>query len=303
MNEKIRCAVIGSSSIGMDLIYKLRRSPLLEPVWMVDLDPESKHLAEAKALGIKVTHQGVKGVLPHIVADGVKVAFYTSSSSDYDEVSRSINALGVLGISLVNTEVGTLCIPSVNLSTLVGSGAQYFRMVSGVGQVTIPIVKAISQVQRVDYGEIVVNIKAVSVVGSASDRVNSVVQEVSAALMQLGGASKGKVHAIIRPLRSTSAVLSTISCIVCDQPRRDEIVNSVRNMVGRVQQYLPSYHLIGDPIFDSNLIRFDVSNGGMFEDLEGQEVMACAAVHTAEGFVNRINSICRLCSDFDVLPT
>ena len=72
MTKKIKCALIGPGNIGTDLLAKLQRSPVLEPVWMVGIDPESDGLKRAREMGIKTTSDGVDGLVPHMVADGVQ---------------------------------------------------------------------------------------------------------------------------------------------------------------------------------------------------------------------------------------
>ena len=77
---KIKAAIIGSGNIGTDLLYKALRSENIEPVWVVGIDPDSDGLAKARELGVKTTHEGVDGLLPHVKADNIQIAFDATSA-------------------------------------------------------------------------------------------------------------------------------------------------------------------------------------------------------------------------------
>jgi len=120
VTTKIKCALIGPGNIGADLLYKLKRSPVLEPVWMVGIDASSEGLARARELGLKTTAEGVDGLLPHVKADGVQIAFDATSAYVHAENSRKLNELGVLMIDLTPAAIGPFCVPPVNLVEHVG---------------------------------------------------------------------------------------------------------------------------------------------------------------------------------------
>jgi len=162
MTNKIKCAVIGPGNIGTDLLAKLQRSPVLEPVWMVGIDPESDGLKRAREMGLKTTSDGVDGLVPHMQADGVQIVFDATSAYAHAENSRKVNAEGALMIDLTPAAIGPFCVPPVNLKEHVGKGEMNVNMVTCGGQATIPMVAAVNRVQPVAYGEIVATVSSKS---------------------------------------------------------------------------------------------------------------------------------------------
>jgi hypothetical protein len=159
---KLGAAIIGSGNIGTDLLYKLRDSELVEPRWMVGIDPASAGLARAEALGLKTTHAGLAAVIDEIARDGVAIAFDATSASEHAGNAALLAHAGVFSIDLTPAALGPYCVPSVNLRTRVGEGVGDVNLVSCGGQATIPMVAAVTRVQPVGYAEIVATVASKS---------------------------------------------------------------------------------------------------------------------------------------------
>src|SRR5690625_3720569 len=120
MAKKLKAAIIGPGNIGTDLLAKLMRSPVIEPTWMVGVDPDSDGLKRAAELGLKTTSEGVDGLLPFVKEDAIQIAFDATSAYVHQQNSDKLTALGVLMIDLTPAAIGPFCVPPVNLQEHLG---------------------------------------------------------------------------------------------------------------------------------------------------------------------------------------
>jgi len=292
MTRKIKCALIGPGNIGTDLLAKLQRSPVLEPVWMVGIDPDSDGLKRAREMGIKTTAEGVDGLLPHVLADGVQIAFDATSAYVHAENSRKLNELGVLMIDLTPAAIGPFCVPPVNLKRHVGQREMNVNMVTCGGQATIPMVAAISRVQPVAYGEIVATVSSKSAGPGTRKNIDEFTRTTAGAVEKVGGAKKGKAIIIINPAEPPLMMRDTVHCLTEGEPQQDAIRESIADMIKEVQKYVPGYRLVNGPVFDGNRVSVYLEVEGLGDYLPkyagNLDIMTAAAARTAEMFAEEI---------------
>ena len=291
--KKIKCAIIGPGNIGTDLLYKLQRSDFLEPVWMVGIDPASEGLARAEGLGLKISSQGVDGLVPHVLEDEIKIAFDATSAYVHAENSRKLNELGVLMIDLTPAAIGPFCVPPVNLDALLDAGSlPNVNMVTCGGQATIPMVAAISAVQKVDYAEIIATVSTKSVGPGTRKNIDEFTRTTAGAIEQVGGAKKGKAIIIVNPAEPPLMMRDTVHCLVEGTVDEAAITASVHAMIAQVQKYVPGYSLVNGPIFDGNRVSIYLEVQGLGDFLPtyagNLDIMTAAAARTAEMFAERL---------------
>ena len=300
--SKIKCALIGPGNIGTDLLAKLKRSEVLEPVWMVGIDPESDGLKRAKEMGLNTTAEGVDGLLPYVARDGVQIAFDATSAYVHAENSRKLNELGVVMIDLTPAAIGPYCVPPVNLSEHIGKKEMNVNMVTCGGQATIPMVAAVSRVQPVSYGEIVATVSSRSVGPGTRKNIDEFTRTTAGAVEKIGGAKKGKAIIVINPAEPPLIMRDTVHCLVEGEPKEAEITASVHAMIAEVQKYVPGYRLVNGPVFDGQRV-------SVFREVEGLgdylpkyagnlDIMTAAAAQTAEEIAREI-----LTGQFVPVPT
>ncbi len=294
MSNKIKCALIGPGNIGTDLLAKLQRSSVLEPVWMVGIDPASDGLKRAREMGIKTTAEGVDGLIPHMKADGVQIVFDATSAYVHAENSRKVNAQGALMIDLTPAAIGPFCVPPVNLKEHVGKAEMNVNMVTCGGQATIPMVAAVSRVQPVAYGEIVATVSSKSAGPGTRKNIDEFTRTTAGAIEKVGGAQKGKAIIIINPAEPPLIMRDTVHCLTETEPDQAAITKSIHDMIREVQKYVPGYRLVNGPVFDGKRVSVFLEVEGLGDYLPkyagNLDIMTAAAARTAEMFAEEILS-------------
>jgi acetaldehyde/propanal dehydrogenase len=285
---KQKAAIIGSGNIGTDLLYKMRRSEVLEAAWMVGIDPASDGLARARALGVATISDGIDGLVPHL--GDVRVVFdATSASAHVQNWRRLAEHENVVVVDLTPAAIGPFCIPPVNLGA--HRDARNVNMVTCGGQATVPMVAAVSRVQEVEYAEIVATVASKSAGPGTRNNIDEFTRTTAGAIEKIGGAKRGKAIIILNPAEPPLIMRDTIHCLTAGEPDREAITASVRAMVREVQTYVPGYTIKNGPVFDGRRVTVFVEVLGLGDYLPpyagNLDIMTAAALRTGELLVGR----------------
>ncbi|WP_397473693.1 acetaldehyde dehydrogenase (acetylating) [Pusillimonas sp.] len=245
---KIKVGIIGSGNIGTDLMIKvLRQSKGLEMAAMVGIDPKSDGLARAARMNVPTTAEGIEGLVAMPGFSDIRIVFDATSAGAHEHHNAILQEHGVQVIDLTPAAIGPYVIPSINLDEKLD--APNINMVTCGGQATIPMVKAVSNVAKVHYAEIVASISSCSAGPGTRANIDEFTETTSKAIQVLGGATRGKAIIILNPAEPPLIMRDTIFTL-SDPADQDAVRESVEAMVQEVQRYVPGYRLKQEVQFD-----------------------------------------------------
>jgi acetaldehyde dehydrogenase len=243
-------AIVGPGNIGTDLLYKLRRSDVIDVRYVVGI-VESEGLARARAFGIEASAGGVDWLLaqdplPSIVFDATSAYAHKEAAPRYAEA-------GMVAIDLTPAAVGPLVSPPVNFHE--HTAAPNINMISCGAQATVPIVHAVSSTVRVDYAEIVASVASRSAGPGTRANIDEFTHTTSRAVRELGGAGHGKAIIVLNPVEPPMIMRDTVFCSIPEsaaQPgaEQDAVTAAIHRRVAEVRQYVPGYTLRAEPQYD-----------------------------------------------------
>jgi len=250
-----RVAVVGTGNIGTDLMYKLLRSDRLSLGAMVGIDPSSEGIARAKDVGIETSVEGVDWLLAH--RDDFDLVFEATSAGTHRVNAPRYRTVGLRAIDLTPAAVGPAVVPVVNLDE--HRDALNVNLITCGGQATVPMVAAVAAVTPVSYAEIVSSVASNSAGPGTRQNIDAFTNKTSAALAEIGGATRGKAIIVLNPALPEIMMRNTVYCALADDFDERSVVDAVEKMAADVRTYVPGYRLRQPPIFDDG--PFDTPSG------------------------------------------
>jgi len=286
-NKKVPVGIIGTGNIGSDLLTKIMRSDVLECTIFAGQNPDSKGIKRAQSMGVHTSFESIKAIQdnPNIC----QIVFDATSAKAHAVHAPLLKKLGIYTIDMTPSRIGNMCIPSMNLAE--GIKAQNVNMITCGGQANIPIVDAIMKIHpEIEYIEIVSSISSKSAGIGTRDNIDEYTQATSDGIMQFTGVKKAKTIIILNPADPPIYMHNTIYASVKD-PHIKLIRNKIKETVSKIQEYVPGYNLIVEPIYENGLLTVMTEVVGLGDYLPvyagNLDIINCAAICVAEEYAKK----------------
>ncbi len=286
--DKIKVAILGTGNIGCDLLAKVLRSEYLECALFAGRRKESKGIAYAKPLGIKTAADSMASVEEN--ADNFDILFDTTNAELHIQNGPLFRKLDKFVIDLTPSQVGDMCIPTINLESSLDK--QEINLISCGGQATIPIAHVVKQLYpEIEYVENVTAISSKSAGPATRINIDNYVSTTQNAIMKFSGVKRAKVILNINPAIPPINMHNTTYIETKGDIDILLLTASIKEMVKKVKKYVPGYNLFLGPIYENGVITIMneiIGKGDYLPPYAGNlDIITSAAVTVAEEYAKK----------------
>jgi acetaldehyde dehydrogenase (acetylating) len=282
-NKNLNVAFLGSGMIGVDLLKKAIRSKNLNCTLVAGRNYESQGIKLASENGVSVSDRGINAILEQKTK--IDLIFDATSATAHLEHWKILKNSPIKIIDMTPSRIGREIVPTVNLNE--AHKYQNLNMISCGGQVSIPLIHAVSAVtNNIDYIEVVSSIASKSAGPATRTNIDEYIHATERAIISFSSAKEAKNILILNPAIPPIDMQSTVSFLI-KNPDMELIKTKVLDIVKKVKEYVPGYELLVGPTqVDEERVIIIVKTIGVGDYLPSYagnlDIINCAAIAVAE---------------------
>ncbi len=264
------------------------RSALLECTLFIGRNPNSAGISRAKTLGVKTSDLGIEAITKD--PNCCELVFDATSAKDHLSHWPILEKLGKIIVDMTPSKIGKMIVPAVNLDEI--TMYKNVNLISCGGQVSIPLVHALAQIEKnIGYIEVVSSIASKSAGPATRINIDEYVENTEEGLRFFTGCKKVKAILILNPAQPCIDMQTTVSAKV-ENPNMEKIKMAVVDLEKKIRHYVPGYKIIVPPVYESNRLVVMVRVRGLGDYLPNYagnlDINNCAAVATAEEYAKNM---------------
>lgn len=196
-NKPLTVALLGAGLIGIDLLTRIERSPLLDCKLVAGRDDQARGLRLAAGLGYPTAGNGIHSVVA--APNPFDIVFDATNAMSHAEHWARLQPLGTTLIDLTPSMTGRMIVPTVNAAD--AWEHSNVNLISCGGQASIPVLHALAQRYRPDYVELVTTAASRSVGRATRLNLDEYVETTQSAVRAFTGVDHVKTIVNLSPAR------------------------------------------------------------------------------------------------------
>ena len=255
----MKCAIIGTGNIGLDLYYKLIRLNLFEEIIFFNRNKNSKGSKFCRKKKIKLYSGGAK-ILKKKISD-FKIIFDATSALG------SVKTMKLIGkhiknkyyINLTPSKIGKYIVPF----KLKGKVPQKINLITCGGQSTIPVIKQLKNKLKKNLisVELVSSISSVSAGKATRDNVDEYLNTTEKAISEICKIKNTKVMLNLNPSIPPVNMMNSLFLELkenINKKMEGEIKKIISNVNKNIKKYIPQYNIKFFKPLKNNILRITV---------------------------------------------
>jgi len=271
----MKVSIIGTGNIGTDLLIKLLKSPHFEVVAFVGRRPSTKKLPD----GVRYIENGIQFFIDNPRC--CELVFECTDALSAQKHAQIFHDQDIIVVDLTPSKIGRLCVPKINSMYL--ENVKNVNMITCGGQVSIPLVKYLSQRCVISYAEVVTQISSESAGLATRINIDKYIETTEHAIVTIVGVPKCKVILNINPCPTT--VMQTTVFVKTTSGDFSDFETFLKSM----KSYVPYYEVSSPPTWlnpTTVMVSVNVMGSGDYlsKYAGNLDIINCASIEVARIF-------------------